>query len=83
VKLIDLIKNKQVHFIHFRDDEFIYKTDDGFEFPIPMSDLKNQKLTLLATDKAIYFMRWIRKQLELVTAIKIVEAKIENEKLKG
>ena len=66
MKMIDIVKNKQVHFVHFRDDEFLYETDDGFEFTVPMSDIKNQKLTLLNHDKAIYFMRWIRMHLETI-----------------
>jgi len=61
-------KGKQVYFSYFRDGEFWYKTDSGFIFPISLKDINEQKLTLLATDKAIYFMRWIRKYIEEVSS---------------
>ena len=65
VKIFDLVKdNKKVRFMHYRDDEFWYKTDDGFCFPVPLHDITGNKVTLLAEDKALFFMRWIRKHLE-------------------
>ena len=39
-------------------------TDDGFTFPVPIDDIGNA--TFLATDKAIVFMRYIRKYKEEV-----------------
>lgn len=65
VKIVDLVKdNKKVRFSHYRDFEFWYKTDDGFSFPVPLRDINNDKVTLLAEDKALLFMRWIRKYIE-------------------
>lgn len=58
----DMVANKFVHFERYQDGELWYKTDDGFEFPIPPEDMKGA--TFLATDKAIYFMRFIRKHLK-------------------
>ncbi len=39
-----------------------------FEFPVPISDIGNA--TFLAMDKAILFMRYIRKHLELLEEAK-------------
>lgn len=58
----DIVKDKQAHFLSFREGNFLYETDDGFKFLVPLEDV--QGVTLLAEDKAIYFMRWIRKCLE-------------------
>lgn len=64
--LTDRVKGS-VNFSFFKDDCLWYKTDDGFEFPVPITDTTNAQggsPTFLATDKAIYFMRWIRKAME-------------------
>ena len=63
-KLLDMVKDKKVHFSFYREGELWYKTDDGFEFPVPISDIGNA--TFLAEDKAILFMRYIRKHLEMI-----------------
>lgn len=42
---------------------------DTYEFPVPLSDIGDA--TLLATDKAIMFMRYIRKALENKEFIKV------------
>jgi len=55
----EMLKDKQVIFCYFADDTFYYKTDDGFEFPVPLSEVKGA--TFLREDKAIFFMRWIRE----------------------
>lgn len=61
----EIIKNGKIsRFISYRDGHFIYKTDSGFEFSIPMEDLG--KATLLAEEKTILLMRYIRKQVELL-----------------
>lgn len=61
----DMVKDgKTVSFVQFREGNFIYKTEDGFEFPVPLSDIGNA--TMLAKDKAILFMRYIRKHIELL-----------------
>lgn len=39
----------------------VYKVDD-YEFPIPFSELKGGRFK--AEDKAIFYMRWIRKSLK-------------------
>jgi hypothetical protein len=61
-KLIDLVKNQQVHFQYYRDKELWYVTDSGFLFPVPIGDAGTA--TFLKEDKAILFMRYIRKYKE-------------------
>jgi hypothetical protein len=56
--------NKRVKFVYFREGEFIYSTECGFEFPVPLADIG--KATLLAEDKALLFLRYIRKHVETI-----------------
>jgi hypothetical protein len=63
----------QVHFQFYRAGHFFYAVEDFYsselyEFPVPMDDIGNA--TLNRTDKAITFMRWIRKAIEDGTFIK-------------
>ncbi len=62
MKILDLVKGKKARFRFYRDGIFMYETEDGFQFPVPADDIGSA--TLFAEDKAILFMRWIRKQLE-------------------
>jgi hypothetical protein len=57
---------KMVHFSHYRHKELWYKTDDGFEFPVPIDDIGDA--TFLATEKALQMMRYIRKHLDNIEA---------------
>jgi hypothetical protein len=74
----DLVsKEHVVSFDSFRAGFFYYnaynsnKTPDGevYQFTVPIEDIGGA--TLLATDKAITFMRWIRKAINEGTLIKI------------
>ena len=65
-KMVDLVRNQQVHFQYYRDNELWYKTDSGFLFPVPISDIGNA--TFLRDDKAIMLMRYIRKYHEEMAA---------------
>lgn len=56
--------NKKVRFMFFRDGDCWYSTECGFEFPVPIADIGNA--TLLAEDKAILFMRYIRKHCAML-----------------
>lgn len=59
----EIIKGSKVsRFTHYREGTFYYVTDSGFHFMIPLDDVDGA--TLLAEDKTIFFMRWIRKQFE-------------------
>lgn len=53
---------KLVHFQFYRKGELHYKTEDGFSFVVPASDTGDG--VFLASDRAMLFMRYIRKQLE-------------------
>ena len=58
----DMVKDgKQVTFSFFRHGQLWYTTDCGFEFPVPVDDIGDA--TFLNKDKAMLFMRYIRKHL--------------------
>lgn len=59
----DMVKDrKQVHFLFYRDGLLWYCTECGFEFPVPVADTGTG--TFMAQDRAILFMRYIRKHME-------------------
>lgn len=60
----EVIDNKKVNFAFYRSGNLYYTTDSGFLFPVPISDIG--EATFLAQDKAILFMRYIRKQIEAI-----------------
>jgi hypothetical protein len=68
MNITELVKNKTACFVHYRDGYFIYETEDGFQFPVPLADIGTA--TLLAEDKALFFMRWIRRHLEVMEPAK-------------
>lgn len=53
-----------VNFSYYRKGELWYVTSSGFEFPVPIGDTGDG--TFNATDKAMLFMRYIRKHLESI-----------------
>ena len=64
-QLLSMVNNnQQVHFSFYRHGELWYVTNSGFEFPVPITDTGDG--VFLAKDKAILFMRYIRKHLELI-----------------
>lgn len=69
-KLKDLVSNgNKVTFMHYRHGELWYTTDCGFQFPVPIADTGDG--TFLATDKAMIYMRYMRKHLESIEAGKL------------
>lgn len=63
--LKDMVSNnKTVSFLYYKDSNLWYKTECDFAFPVPIDDVGTA--TMLATDKAMLFMRYIWKQLDLV-----------------
>ena len=64
MELKDIIKDNVVNFSHYQGGYFYYniETKEGtFQFPVQQSDIEATDFpTLLAQDKAIYFMRYIR-----------------------
>jgi hypothetical protein len=53
-----------VTFTHYFDGNLWYNTEDGFSFPVPVSDIGTA--TFLSSDRAMLFMRYIRKHMELI-----------------
>ena len=53
-----------VTFSHYFDGSLWYETETNLLFPVPVSDIGNAKF--LAQDKAMLFMRYIRKYLEVL-----------------
>jgi len=67
----DIVKNNVVRFNRYRHQIAYYEvTHEGVEytFPVPLDDIGDA--TLLAEDKAITFMRYIRKALDEKTFVK-------------
>ena len=62
--------NQKVVFVRYFDGQLWYKTECDFEFPVPTDDVGTA--TMLAQDKAILFMRYIRKHTEAIDAGKAV-----------
>tara|TARA_Y100000588_G_scaffold230664_1_gene244416 strand:- start:12068 stop:12283 length:216 start_codon:yes stop_codon:yes gene_type:complete len=59
----DMVKNnKKVTFSRYRKGNLYYKTECGFEFPVPISDTGDGEF--LSEDKALTYMRWIRKHIK-------------------
>lgn len=56
--------NQKVRFRYYRDRELWYTTECGFEFPVPIDDTGTG--VFMAQDRAILFMRWIRKHREVI-----------------
>jgi hypothetical protein len=56
-----IVNNQKVRFSFYRDGQLWYETECGFRFPVPITDAGTA--TFLAEDRAILFMRYIRKQM--------------------
>ncbi len=58
----ELVKNNTVRFVHYFDGDLWYEVvGQDFQFPVPLEDTGTA--TFLAEDKAILFMRYIRKHI--------------------
>lgn len=65
MKITDCVgADKGVTFVYFRDGNFWYRCDNGFMFFVPLDDIGTG--TLWSEDKSVFFMRWIRKHIELI-----------------
>lgn len=65
MKLKDIVKDNSVEFIRYRKGNLYYMISYGnelYEFPVPIDDCGDA--TFYNNDKAIMFMRYIRKALE-------------------
>lgn len=66
-----VVDGKKVRFQQYRDGNLWYVTETGFIFPVPIDDVGTA--TLLAEDKALLFMRYIRKHIQYVTDSKTLQ----------
>lgn len=61
----DIVKDNRVRILRYRKGVIYYSVtvkDVDYMFPVPLDDIGDA--TLEAEDKAIFFMRYIRKALE-------------------
>ena len=63
---------KKVTFLFYKQNELWYKTECGFAFPVPINDTGDG--VFLSEDKAMLFMRYIRKEIEVIKAAKIEQS---------
>ena len=69
----DMVSNgKRVYFVRYQKNELWYVTECGFEFPVPISDTGDACFE--KEDKALLFMRWIRKQIENINEGKSLQS---------
>lgn len=67
-------EGNRVQFMMYRKGELFYRVEslnkevDGFEFPVPIEDVGDG--VFLREDKAMLFMRYIRKHLESIATEK-------------
>ena len=59
-----VIDNKKVRFLHYKQKELWYVTETGFEFPVHIDDVGDG--IFKAEDKALLFMRWIKKHIKML-----------------
>jgi hypothetical protein len=69
--LKDIVKDNTVTFEHYKDNELWYKVTYGENeeliFPVSIDDVGNA--TMMKEDKALFFMRYIRKYLKVLAEI--------------
>lgn len=63
-----MVAGKTVKFVKYQRSELWYVTECGFEFPVPLDETGDA--AFLDTDKAMMFMRWIRKYMEFLETAK-------------
>lgn len=67
----DMVANgRKVRFTHYKSGELWYVTETGFAFPVPIADTVDA--SFLAEDKAMLFMRYIKKHMQMLDAARAV-----------
>ena len=75
IKVKDLVKGNTVRFVRYHHKRLIYViVENGFEFGVPVSDTGDG--IFKAEDRAMTYMRWIRKQAELINEARDTQNKI-------
>ena len=69
-------EGRRIRFLYYRLGELWYVTETGFEFPVPITDCGDGKF--LAEDKAILFMRYIRRHVAYLEAAQRAQRAIED-----
>ena len=59
-RIYDMVNGKTVKFVYCRDGALWYRTECGFEFPVPFAEMGTA--TFYAEDRAPLFIRYIRRQ---------------------
>ena len=73
MNLKDMVSNnKRVSFVRYQKGELWYVTECGFEFPVAISDTGDASFS--NEDKALLFMRWIRKHIENINEGKQIQS---------
>lgn len=73
MNLKDMVSNnKRVTFVRYQKSELWYITESGFEFPVPISDTGDAAFN--SEDKALLFMRWIKKHIDNINQGKQIQA---------
>lgn len=57
--------DKTVTFVRYQNKDLWYVCEDGFEFPVPIDDAGSAEFK--AQDRALFFMRWIRKHMDVIS----------------
>lgn len=69
--LKEIVKNNTVTFAYYRASYLFYNViyrEEVFMFPVPINDIGDA--TFLNTDKAMLFMRYIKKAIDEKTFVK-------------
>jgi hypothetical protein len=69
--------NQKVIFQFYRSGVLYYKTEQGLIFEVPVSDCGDAVFN--REDRAMYFMRWIRKEIEAINAAMAIAKKASAE----
>ncbi|MBO6558885.1 MAG: hypothetical protein JJ921_08480 [Pseudomonadales bacterium] len=72
MKIREIVKDQNAHFVFYRDRALFYETDNGFQFPVPIEDAGSA--TFNKEEKAILLMRYIRRHLKNVEEAKDAQA---------
>ena len=73
MNLKDMVSNnKRVTFLRYQKGDLWYVTESGFEFPVPISDTGDAAFN--PEDKALLFMRWIKKHIDYINQGKQIQA---------
>lgn len=67
-RLYDMVNGRKVRLAYCRDGALWYRTECGFEFPVPLGEIGTA--TFYAEDRAPLFIRYIRAHQKLLADAK-------------